>query len=196
MDVCDIDQHRPSNHGTSRRPMTMATLAPIGWIPFIQRKEPLTDALIDVRTAGFSQKLTINYFIYSYYMLHTCAITIPISSTDHGGRDGHSGRPQRLRCYEQLLNALNNNNVAQFFFKLALSLPLSIITTLYHGDGMNQYYTSRRPFRTPPPKNHATKPTAVDRGDQWLQFEYGFDPTRQHLARYGQFGRHGRWAPG
>jgi len=46
MYVCDIDQHRPSNHGTSRRPMTMATMAPIGWIPFIQRTEPLTDALM------------------------------------------------------------------------------------------------------------------------------------------------------
>ena len=60
----------------------MATMAPIGWIPFIQRKEPLADALIYVSTAGFSQKLIINYFIYSYYTLHVCAITIPISSTD------------------------------------------------------------------------------------------------------------------
>ena len=49
-----VKQHQPSNHGTSRRPMTMATLAPIGWIPFIKRKEPLTDALIDVKKAGFS----------------------------------------------------------------------------------------------------------------------------------------------
>ena len=114
--MSDVKPHQPSNHGTSRRPMTMATLAPTGWIPFIQRKELLTDALIYVRTAAFSQKLIINQFIYSYYTLHVCAITIPISSTDHGGCDGHNRRPQWLRCNEQLPNALNNNNLAQFYF--------------------------------------------------------------------------------
>ena len=36
------------------QPMTMATMPPIEWIPCIQRKEPLTDALVDIRTAGFS----------------------------------------------------------------------------------------------------------------------------------------------
>ena len=50
----DVKPHQPSNHGTSRQPMTMATMAPIGWIPFIQYKEPRTDALLYIRTAGFS----------------------------------------------------------------------------------------------------------------------------------------------
>ena len=88
-------------------------------------------------------------------------------------------------------NALIKYTVTLFYFKLAITIPLFII--------MIQHTTSWRWHRSilpqlttisnTTPKNHATKPPAVDRVSQWLQFEAGFDHTGQQLTIYGQRGR-------